>query len=148
MPNVNINSGDLEVEEIIEIEPERTLLPNSRGLLDWVSFALTDLADAVDRLNNDLDKDVSNRRIGRDIGDILSFRRWSFVFPGGGSLRGNRRPSVIRPATSPVAATVPNAPVTTVPPTPVTPITPSSMAAKDLQPNVVIRTSPPPPKKS
>lgn len=74
------------------------------SLFDWVTFATADLADSFERLNHDLDNREKDphweRKVWRDSLDIISLRRWAFLFPGGGALRRrtNRVPQPIPPA--------------------------------------------------
>lgn len=85
-----------EVEEVIGVK-HRVVAPDN--FLDWCNFAVADMARSVEKLNRDLDADRNNQVIWRDVTDILSLRRWAFVFPGGGAVRGGRRSRVrIRPA--------------------------------------------------
>ena len=84
--------------------------PASNGLLDWIGAATEDMADSVARLNHDLDRRETDpqwgRRAWRDSWDIVSLRRWAFLLPGGGALRGGRKPGVIQPATRPTRVAV------------------------------------------
>lgn len=77
--------------------------PEDNTIIDWLGAATEDMADAVARLNRNLDKRESDphweRKIWRDMVNIVSLRRWAFLLPGGGALRGGRAPGVIRPAT-------------------------------------------------
>jgi hypothetical protein len=77
--------------------------PKSNSLLAWTGAAIEDLADSVERLNHDLGQRENDpkwvRRTFNNSWDIVSLRRWSFIFPGGGALRGGRPPKPIPPAT-------------------------------------------------
>ncbi len=78
-------------------------IPTTNSLIDWIGVATEDMADAVARLNNDLDKRDTDphweRKAWHNSLNILSLRRWAFLLPGGGALRGGRQPSIIPPAT-------------------------------------------------
>lgn len=77
--------------------------PESNRLFAWIEAAMEDLADSVERLNQDLDRRETDqewtRKAFNDSWDIVSLRRWSFILPGGGALRGGRPPKPIPPAT-------------------------------------------------
>ncbi|HEX2915278.1 MAG TPA: hypothetical protein VH186_31225 [Chloroflexia bacterium] len=74
--------------------------PQSNTFIAWLGAATEDLADTVERLNNDLDNRDNDpdwgRKVWKDSVDIVSLRRWSFLLPGGGALRAGRPPQGIK----------------------------------------------------
>lgn len=77
--------------------------PENNGLFDWLTVATEDLADSFARLNHDLDRrEVTpnwERKVWHDTLDTVSLRRWAFILPGGGALRGRMSKRQINPAT-------------------------------------------------
>jgi len=60
------------------------------SLFGWTVWAITDIADNVVALNKSLDKG-DDKAAWDDVRNLLSLRRWAFILPGGGTLRGGRR---------------------------------------------------------
>jgi hypothetical protein len=89
------------------------------SLFDWTVWAITDIADNVADLNKSLGKG-DNQAVVNDLKNLISLRRWAFILPGGGKLRGGRRVKAqIRRAVPPFPSTVTPPPQTgTTPPPP------------------------------
>ncbi len=87
--------------------------------LDWTVWAITDIAENLVDLNKNLAKG-DNQAVVRNLNNLISLRRWVFILPGGGKLRGGRqvKAQIIR-AVPPAPTTVTSPPVTgTNPPPP------------------------------
>lgn len=81
--------------------------PASNSLIDWIAAATEDMADNLSRLNDTLDKRETDpywgRRVWRESLGLFSLRRWAFLLPGGGALRGGRPPVITSKPTIPPA---------------------------------------------
>ncbi len=77
--------------------------PQKNTLFGWFEAAIEDMADSVEQLNQDLgereEEPKWERKVFNDSWDIVSLRRWSFILPGGGAVRGGRPPKPIPPVT-------------------------------------------------
>lgn len=90
--------------------------PTDNSLVEWTSYAVEDwinnFADAAKGF-----ADGNFRKGVRETVRLYSLKRWAFILPGGGALRGGKiRPAAKRPATVPPAAAPPSTTTTTTPP--------------------------------
>jgi hypothetical protein len=73
--------------------------PKEDSLAGWTGAAIQDVAESVGQLADNLGKINDNPDWGEQVVTgyvrIFSLRRWSFLLPGGGALRGGPPPPYI-----------------------------------------------------
>jgi hypothetical protein len=82
--------------------------PRRSTWLYWLTEGVRDVADSVDRTNTYLEQDRPAKAAEAFL-DVFSLRRFAVLLPGGGVLRGARRPPAV------VESSIPTARVATPP---------------------------------
>lgn len=102
-------AGEVKVEAQAETQAERprrivrvVRRPRRSTWLYWLTAATSDLADSIERTNAYLEADRPAKAV-EAFTDVFSLRRIAVLLPGGGVLRGARRPPAPIPSAMPSA---------------------------------------------